>query len=401
MELVVVIALIVLAVGVFLGVRTIVAAINARPETAPVVAAAPQIDLDALVMSVRSSVEAQVRQTVAEAQRVAASQSQEFFKSQAQVLEEQTKNILTPFQSQVQQLAASVDSLRSTYDNEQGVIQSLAQQITTLQNSTNSLATALKSPTARGSWGENQLRNIIQMAGMEPYCDYIEQFTGGESERNQRPDVVVRLPNGAFLAVDSKAPRVEYLRMQEESDSTQRELALKAHVRAIQDHVKTLADKKYWEQFPQAPDFVVMFIPFESAVSDALRAEPSLLESAMRQRVLIASPVNLLAVLLAVAKGWQAHSVAEHAAKVAKLGDELYSRVGVVLDKVTKVGNGLKTANTAYNDMVGSIESRMLVTLRQFKGLGVVQGDDLDEVKALEITPRELNAAERSPELGA
>lgn len=402
MEVALVVVGIALVVAVFVATRAILSALSRKEAPAPVVPPAPAqtIDIDALVTSVRTSVEAQVRQTVAEAQRLASQQSQEFFKAQADLLEQQTKGILTPFESQVRQLSDSVTALQQTYTTEQGVIQGLAQQITTLQHSTTSLSNALKSPTARGSWGENQLRNVIQLAGMEPYCDYFEQFTGGEAERNQRPDVVVRLPNGAFLAIDSKAPLAAYQRMQEETDPARKDIELKAHVRAMRDHVKALADKKYWQQFPSAPDFVVMFIPGESFVSDALRADPTLLEEAMRSRVLIASPVNLLAVLLAVAKGWQAHSVAEHAAKVAKMGDELYNRVGTVLEKVVKVGNGLKTANSAYNDMVGSIESRMLVTLRQFKGLGVVQGDDLDEVRSLEVAPRELNAPERLPELG-
>jgi DNA recombination protein RmuC len=365
----------------------------------PMQTAQPTIDIEALTASIRTSVEAQVRQTVSESQRTADESAKRFFDAQAKTLEEQTKNILMPFQNQVKNLSESVTTLRDSYTNERGLMEGLTQQITTLQHSTTSLSNALKSPTARGSWGENQLRNVIQLAGMEPYCDYVEQFTGGEAERQQRPDVVVRLPNGASLVVDSKAPLSAYLRMQEATDTATKEIELKNHVKAIAEHAKTLAAKKYWEQFPAAPDFVIMFIPGESFVSDALRAAPNLLEESMRSRVLIASPVNLLAVLLAVAKGWQAHSVAEHAERVAKLGNDLYDRVGTVLEKVNKMGNGLKSANSAYNDMVGSMESRMLVTLRQFKDLGVVSGDEIDEIKSLEAAPRQLNAPELPREL--
>jgi len=384
---------IVLAVGVIAAAYIIS---SSRKRVAPIQSVIPQaLDIDSITMAIRTSVEAQVRQTVAESQRASDESAKRFFESQAKALEEQTKNLLSPFQNQVQNLSNSVNTLRDSYTNERGLIEGLANQVTTLQHSTTSLSNALKSPTARGSWGENQLRNVIQLAGMEPYCDYMEQFTGGDSERQQRPDLVVRLPNGAFIVVDSKAPLSAYLRMQEATDPATREIELKNHVKAISDHAKALADKKYWQQFPEAPDFVIMFIPGESFVSDALRAAPNLLEEAMKSRVLIASPVNLLAVLLAVAKGWQAHSVAEHAERVAKLGNELYDRVGVVLEKVNKMGNGLKSANSAFNDMVGSMESRMLVTLRQFKDLGVVSGDEIEDAKSLEASPRELNAPEQ------
>lgn len=349
------------------------------------------IDADALTVAIRGGVEAEVRRAMTESQQAAAQRTEELFRTQSQLIDQQ---IVT--------LSGAVTSLKDSYEQEKGTIGQLASQLSTLQNSTTSLANALKSPTARGSWGENQLRNVIQLAGMEPYCDYDEQFTGGEAERNQRPDVVIRLPNGAFLAVDAKAPLAAYQRMQDESDPARKDLELKAHVKAIRDHVKALADKRYWEQFPAAPDFVVMFIPGEGFVSDAMRYDPTLLEEAMRSRVLIASPVNLLALLLAVAKGWQAHSVAEHAARVATLGEELYKRVGTVLDKVARMGNGLKTATSAYNDMVGSIEGRMLVTLREFKGLGVVQGDDITSPPTIDLVGRELTAPEASAgELGS
>ncbi|MDA2946088.1 MAG: DNA recombination protein RmuC [Actinomycetota bacterium] len=357
----------------------------ARLRTSPVSSPTPAVDADSLTTAIRGGVEAEVRRAMAESQQAAAQRTEEMFRNQSELIGQQ-----------INSLSGAVTSLTNSYEQEKGTVSQLAQQLSVLQTSTTSLANALKSPTARGSWGENQLRNVIQLAGMEPYCDYDEQFTGGEAERNQRPDVVIRLPNGAFLAVDAKAPLAAYQRMQDETDPARKDLELKAHVKAIRDHVKALADKRYWEQFPSAPDFVVMFIPGEGFVSDAMRHDPTLLEEAMRSRVLIASPVNLLALLLAVAKGWQAHSVAEHAAQVAKLGEELYKRVGTVLDKVTRMGNGLKTASTAYNDMVGSLEGRMLVTLREFKSLGVVQGDDIAQPSPLEVDTRALSAPEAS-----
>jgi DNA recombination protein RmuC len=366
--------------------------------TIPVVGCAP-IDQAALVASVRSAVEAEMRKTAQETLQASTQQSAEFFAAQQRNIENQTRALLSPFEEQIKGLSGSVTALQTTYSQEQGTVAQLAAQITSLQSTTTTLTNSLKSPTARGSWGENQLRNVIQLAGMESYCDYTEQFTGGEAEADQRPDVVVRLPNGALIAVDSKAPLSAYLRMQDASDVATKEIELKAHAKLMRDHMKKLADKKYWNQFPEAPDFVVMFIPGEGFVSDAMRSDPTLLAEAMKNRVLIASPVNLLALLFAVAKGWQAHSIAEHAKEVAALGSELYERVGNVLTQVSKMGTHLNTSTTAYNEMIGSLENRMMPTLRKFRDLKVVQGKEMVPLKSIDSQTRSLNAPEATPEL--
>jgi DNA recombination protein RmuC len=366
--------------------------------TIPVAGSAP-IDQAGLVASVRSAVEAEMRKTAQETLQASTQQSAEFFAAQQRNIENQTRALLSPFEEQIKGLSGSVTALQTTYSQEQGTVAQLAAQITSLQSTTTTLTNSLKSPTARGSWGENQLRNVIQLAGMESYCDYTEQFTGGEAEADQRPDVVVRLPNGALIAVDSKAPLSAYLRMQDASDVATKEIELKAHAKLMRDHMKKLADKKYWNQFPEAPDFVVMFIPGEGFVSDAMRSDPTLLAEAMKNRVLIASPVNLLALLFAVAKGWQAHSIAEHAKEVAALGSELYERVGNVLTQVSKMGTHLNTSTTAYNEMIGSLENRMMPTLRKFRDLKVVQGKEMVPLKSIDSQTRSLNAPEATPEL--
>jgi len=400
MEIILIVALIAVFIAVVYGVISIQRTIQARPaDTGAVVNPVPAIDVAALVASVRSAVEAEMRKTAQETLQATSQQSAEFFAAQSATLEGKTRSILAPFEEQIKGLSASVNSLQTTYSQEQGTISQLATQITTLQSTTTTLTNSLKSPTARGSWGENQLRNVIQLAGMESYCDYTEQFTGGEGESDQRPDVVVRLPNGAMIAIDSKAPLSAYLRMQDATDVATKEIELKNHARLMRDHMKKLSDKKYWNQFPQSPDFVVMFIPGEGFVSDAMRSDPSLLDDAMKNRVLVASPVNLLALLFAVAKGWQAHSIAEHAKEVAALGTELYERVGVVLTHVGKMGTNLSTATTAYNDMVGSLEGRMLPTLRKFRDLKVVQGKEIDTLKSIDVQTRSLAAPEILPEL--
>jgi DNA recombination protein RmuC len=303
---------------------------------------------------------------------------------------------------ELRELRQVVDQLRASVDHDRGALSRMAESISSelarLTTSTQALDGALRSSTARGSWGELQLRNVIELAGMTPYSDYLEQTTvggAGGSTAVQRPDVLVRLPHGAFIAIDAKAPMAAYLRAQDTDDPAQRQIEVAAHVRALRDHVRALAARRYWEQFPNAPDFVVLFVPGESVLAEALRADPALLDDAMRDRVLVASPVNLLALLLAVARGWQAFRIAEHADRVAALGKELYDRVGKVLGSMSTMGRGLDQATRAYNEMVASMETRMLVSLRRFRDLGVTS-EDLPEVHRLKEARREVVAGELS-----
>jgi DNA recombination protein RmuC len=403
MDSVIVLLLIVLIVGVAVvalkAFRPAPASVAAPIDTNAIVASVQTaIDINAIATSVKGAVEAQMLQTATQAlannNKQAEQQANQTLTAQKDALDQQTRLLLKPFEERIKQLAESVGQLQTSYSQEQGTIGQLANQLAGLQDTTTSLKRALKSPTAAGSWGENQLRNVIRLAGMENYCDFTEQFTGSENERIQRPDVVINLASGALLAVDSKAPLAAYMRMQETDEVSVKETELKQHAKDLRSHVKTLADKRYWDQFGHAsPDFVIMFIPGEGFVSDAMRADTTLMEDAMKMRVLIASPVNLLSLLLTVSKSWQSHQLAEHAEKVAQLGVELHDRVGVVIDEINKMGKNLGTATSAYNTMVGSFESRLLVTLRKFKDLGVVK-DDVKEVKALESTPRALNAIE-------
>ena len=414
--LIVVLLVVLIAAVVFVGLK-IAGGSQGTAPAAPITVAAPQVDMAPIIEAVKASIDVKAisagvqgavqtemlktaQQALAANNEQAKQQADQTLAGQSQALQQQAQILLQPFEERIKQLTESVTALQGTYTAEQATVLALTGQITTLQESTTSLKNALKSPTARGSWGENQLRNVIRLAGMENYCDFTEQFTGGVGERDQRPDVVINLPSGARLAVDSKAPLAAYLRMQETSDVPQQEIELKQHAKDLRLHVKTLADKKYWDQFGHAtPDFVVMFIPGEGFVADAMKADTALLDDAMKQRVLIASPVNLLALLLTISKGWQAHSLAEHAEMVAKLGVEVYDRVGTVIEEINKMGKNLGTTNTAYNDMVASFERRLLVTLRKFKDLGVVQ-TDIKDVKSIETaSPRAVNAPESPSEL--
>jgi DNA recombination protein RmuC len=357
-------------------------------------------DQAALVDAVRTAVDAQVGKATQQALENVNSQIDRTYQARTQTLTTETKSLLDPVAIQMNELRNAVTALQSNYTNTVGVTQTISKQIDSLNQTTSALQSALKSSSARGAWGEQQLRNVIELAGMLPYCDFLEQTTVTSNDKTQRPDAVIKLPNDGCVVIDSKTPLDAYLRAQETSDVTLHQQLLNEHAKALAGHAKVLADKKYFQQFDRTPEYTIMFIPGESFLADALRADASLLEVAMRSRVLIASPVNLLALLLAVAKGWQAFQIAENAEKIAAIGRELYERVDIVLESVEKTGRGLETAIGAYNKMVGSIEGRMLSTLRKFKDVGVTSSE-LTEISNIESAPRRLSAPEHTKELGS
>ena len=390
---------ILIAVVAFLSVAVgyLLSQLRVRTEEVDLPQPEARLDTEGLVTAVKEAVDAQVSKAAQSALKANNELAGQLIDERSRTLEEQTKNLLQPVTEQMDQLKTSVGDLKSSYEKNKGSFEALNEnlmhQITELNTRTGALAGALKSPSARGAWGENQLRNIIDLSGMASFCDFSEQSAVSSNDGLLRPDLTVRLPNGAFLVVDSKVPLSAYLRMQELDDSVAREAELKSHVKAVQDHVKALADKRYWALFDDAPDFVVMFVPGESFLADALRAEPALVDEAMRQRVVIASPMSLMALLLTIARGWQTTQLAENAKKVEEHGRELHHRVGTTLTAMAKTGRGLESATKAYNEMVGSVESRVLPTLRRFSELGV-SNDELPEVRPVESAARTITANE-------
>lgn len=359
----------------------------------------PSVDPVALAQLVGAEVKAQVAETASAALQQNNEQFLTLATERMGAVQEQTKGLLEPFSEQMKKLDETVGRLRTAHEEDKGAVgtmtEQLGRQVAALHDSTTTLSEALRSRSARGVWGENQLRNVIELSGMEPYCDFTEQATfENRSGAGVRPDVRVRLPNGAHLSVDAKVPLDAYLRAQEATDQSTVEAELQAHAKALQDHVKDLARKKYWEGDDQpSPEFVVLFVPGESFLADALRVSPSLLQEAMNQRVLLASPVNLLALLWAVAGGWQQARVNQHARDVADLGTELYERVGTVVGNVEKAGRGLNAAVRAFNGLVASLEGRLLPTMRKFPGLGVGT-DELPTPGVVDEVPRSVVAEE-------
>jgi DNA recombination protein RmuC len=267
-------------------------------------------------------------------------------------------------------------------------LQQLAESQVQLSRTTGSLVQALRAPQVRGQWGEMQLRRTVEMAGMINYCDFEEQASVETNEgQRQRPDMLIRLPNERVVVVDSKVPLAAYLdALQSEDPDVQKERMM-AHARHIRDHIKGLSAKSYWTQFDNAPEFVVLFIPNETIFSAALEQDPQLIELGVLNQVILATPTTLIALLKAIAYGWQQEAIAREAKEIAALGKELYDRIGVVAGHFAKVGKSLDQTVGHYNKAVSSVESRLLVTAKKFEALESASAEALPEVKVIEKIP--------------
>lgn len=257
-----------------------------------------------------------------------------------------------------------------------------------LTKETSNLVKALRSPIARGRWGEIQLRRVVEMAGMLNHCDFEEQTVG---EGAVRPDLIVNLPGGRRVVIDSKVPLESYLdAIQTESDPI-REAKLKDHARLIRQHVAALSKKSYHEHFTPTPEFVVLFLPSETFFSAALQYDPTLIELGADHGVVIATPTTLIALLRAVAYGWKQESLSKHAEEVSALGHELYKRIVDMSGHFSKMGRSLSTAVDSYNKGVGSLETRVLVSARKFQEMGAAASKlELEPLDVIEKTPRQL-----------
>jgi len=263
-----------------------------------------------------------------------------------------------------------------------------------LQRETGNLVTALRRPQVRGRWGELTLRRAVELAGMSEHVDYEEQVTVQSEGGRLRPDMIVHLPAGRQVVVDAKAPLDAYLSALEAQDDEGRQACLTQHSQQIRAHIRALSAKSYWEQFEPTPEFVVMFVPGESFLQAACEVDHTLIEDGMRERVVLASPTTLVALLRAVAYGWRQEKIAESAQEVSNLGREMHDRIRVFVDHLRGLGNGLRRATEAFNSAVGSLESRVLPTARRFRELGVAAGDEIAELEPVDATTRQLATPE-------
>jgi DNA recombination protein RmuC len=276
----------------------------------------------------------------------------------------------------------------------QGLVQQVSQLLDTgrqLRSETSNLVQALRSPVVRGQWGEIQLRRVVEMAGMLNYCDFIEQETLKTESGALRPDLIVKLPAGKTIVVDAKAPVSNYLDAMAATDEGERKVKLRAFAKLVRDRITELGRKSYWDQFAETPELVVMFLPGDHFYSAALQEDPSLLEFGVEQRVLVATPVNLIGLLRAVAYGWRQESIAVNAKQISELGAELYKRIADLGGHWIELGRNLSRTVEAFNSAVGSLESRVLVSARRFRELGAASSSmDIDLVEPVEKTARQL-----------
>jgi DNA recombination protein RmuC len=273
-------------------------------------------------------------------------------------------------------------------------IRALTESGEKLRTETGALVTALRKPNTRGQWGQMQLRNVVELAGMVAHCDFVEQSSLSGEDTSMRPDLVVSLPGGKHVVVDAKAPLQGVLDAYEARDEDERDRHLRDHARLLRKHVKALADKAYWEGLDSAPDFVVMFLPGEHLYGAALEADPALLEDAMARRVLIATPTTLLAILRAVGYGWQQERMADSAKVISELGRELHGRLVKLSGLFGTLGSRLNSAVRAYNEAIGSYEARVLPGARRFAEHGVVAaGREPEKLEPITLSARTLHVA--------
>jgi len=358
----------------------------------------------------------------AEALQASMTQLTEMARAQLNTAQAEAKGDLDKRQQAVEQLVAPLKEqlgrvdqqlLRLDQERRQSMgrleaqLKNVAEAGERLRVETGALVTALRKPNTRGQWGQMQLRNVVELAGMVRYCDFQEQSQLPGDGGVLRPDLVVRMPGGKHVVVDAKAPLEGVLDAYEARDEQQREEHLRAHARLLRRHVKALAEKAYWDQLDSTPDFVVMFLPGEHLYGTALEADPALLEDAMAQRVLIATPTTLLAMLHAVAYGWQQERVAESAQAVSELGRELHGRLAKLSSLLAKLGTRLNSTVTAFNETVGSYEARILPAARRFADHGAVAaGTELPQIEPVTSSTRtvvlpEASAESESPALEA
>jgi DNA recombination protein RmuC len=304
---------------------------------------------------------------------------------------EQMLGLVSPVQDTLKRFESNVQQLEKAraeaYGNLSAQIRGLLESEAELRRSAETLRNALRSPQHHGRWGELQLRRVVELAGMVARCDFSEQVSLDAGRL--RPDLVVHLPNGRNVAVDSKVSLDAYLRALEASSDVDRERCLLDHARRVRAHVKALGEKAYWERLEGSPEFVIAFLPLESLYSAALQHDSELLSFGVEKRVLLATPTTLIAVLFSIAQGWRDREFSENATQIRDLGKDLYGRIVGVHGKFGELGRELQSAVEAYNSAIWGLESRVLVSARRFGELQGSEVQSLDELQPLHLTARQ------------
>ncbi len=299
--------------------------------------------------------------------------------------------MVEPLEKAVNELRAEVNKIESARQEAYGSLRTEVQQLATtskeLRQETGSLVSSLKQPQVKGKWGELTLRRAVELAGMSPHCDFLEQQSVDTEEGRLRPDLIVNLPGETQIVIDAKVPLHAFLAAVSSRSDEEYRVAMAQHASLVRTHINQLSGKEYWKQFEPTPEFVVLFVPGESFFSAALEQDRTLIEDAIEKRVVLASPTTLIALLRAIAYGWKQQLVAENAERIKDLGKELYDRILKFAEHLSDVAKGLERANKAYNNAVASFDSRLVPSARKFKEMGVGSAD-IPQLDPIETSPR-------------
>src|SRR5271155_4759442 len=376
-----------LILGVLLGGACALALVRAKPNREQMRDELKAISLDVLTQTGDSLAQRLSDQRRAEEERAAGEMARRA---------EEIKGVVGPVQEKLGRMESEIGRLERERRQAQGELGQMVRQLNegvgTLRAETGNLVSALRRPTTRGSWGEIQLRNVVEMAGMVSHCDFVEQSTIHTDDGRLRPDMLVRLPGGKLIVVDSKVPLDAYLSALEASSEEDRELHIARHAAQTHEHITRLASKGYQHQFDSTPEFVVMFVPSDGIYQAALAEDPALIEYGVSQQVLMAAPTTLIGLLWAVHYGWRQELIAESAREIADSARELHRRLGRFLGPFAKMGRQLDSAVGAYNEAVGSFEHRVLPQVRRIEQAGASSEREMLSPGAVETTARTVTA---------